>query len=148
MTTVQWTWGKPLIQGFSNKPQKGYIDVDPDAGIPFRRLMFTDIYDLATCTFDLTRTDYILFMSWYKTEIKQGSIPFEIFDCRYGITRTARLVGDVPQYNTNSNHYTLSVTLAFMPDIINQDFYLIANEGDQLIVNSNDYLVISQELRI
>lgn len=146
--TVQWIWGKPLIEGFSNQPQKGYTEIEPDAGIPFRRLMFTDIYDLATCNFDLNRSDYIRFMSWYKTDLRQGTIPFEIFDCRYGITRTARLVGDVPQYTTNSNRYNLSVTLAFMPDVIYQDFYLIVNDNENLIVNDNDYLLVNQELSI
>lgn len=145
---IEWTWGKPLIQGFSNKPQKGYTEVEPDAGVPFRRLNFTDIYDLATCNFDLDRSDYIRFMSWYKFELRQGTLPFQIWDCRYGIKRTARLVGDVPQYNPNSNRYNLSVTLAFMPDVINQDFYLVVNGNDPLIVNDYDYLVVSQPLRI
>lgn len=146
--TLKWTWGRPLIQGFSNKPQKGYSEIEPDAGAPFRRLNFTDIGDIATCSFDLTRTTYIRFMSWYKYECRQGTIPFEIWDCRYKRYRMARIVGDVPNYNTNSNHYTLTLTLYFMPEIIYQDYRLIVNDSDYLIVNSNDYLVIGETLRI
>lgn len=145
---LEWIWGKPLIEGFSNKPQKGYSEISPDAGIPYRRLNFTDIQDLATCNFILNRTDYIRFMSWYKYELRQGTLPFKIWDCRYGIQRTARLVGDVPQYNTNSNYYNLSVTLAFVPEVQILDFVLVVNENDSLIVNENDYLLAGVELRL
>lgn len=145
---LEWTWGKPLIEGFSNKPQKGYSEIAPDAGIPFRRLNFTDIGDLATCNFILNRSDYIRFMSWYKFELRQGTLPFLIWDCRYKRQRVARIVGDVPVYNTNSNRYTLSLTLYFMPEVIWQDFRLVVNDTDYLIVNNNDYLVASEPLRI
>lgn len=146
--SLKWTWGKPLIQGFSNKPQKGYNEIEPDAGIPYRKLNFTDIGDLATCNFDLDRISYIRFMSWYKYECRQGTIPFEIWDCRYKRNRMARIVGDVPNYTTNSNRYNLSLTLYFTPEIIQQDFYLIVNDNQYLIVNDNDRLIASQTLRI
>lgn len=146
--TLKWKWGKPLIQGFSNKPQKGYSEIEPDAGTPYRRLNFTDVGDIASCTFDLDRSDYIKFMSWYKFECRQGTIPFEIWDCRYQRERVARIVGDVPVYNTNSNRYTLSLTLYFMPEVILQDFRLVINDNDYLIVNNNDYLCASEPLRI
>lgn len=145
---LKWKWGRPLIQGFSNEPQKGYTEIEPDAGIPFRRLNFTDIGDLATCSFDLDRTTYILFMNWYKYECRQGSVPFEIWDCRYKRERTARIVGGVPQYTTNSNRYTLSLTLYFQPEIIYQDFGLVVGQDDGLIVNANDALIAGQALRI
>ena len=145
---LEWLWGKPLIQNFSNQPQKGYNEITPDAGVPYRKLNFTDIGDVANCTFDLTRIDYIRFMSWYKLECRQGTIPFKIWDCRYKIYRMARIVGDVPQYNTNSNRYTLSLTLYFQPDVIPFDFYLTANDNEYLIVNADDRLVVNQDLRI
>ena len=145
---IEWTWGKPLIEGFSNQPQKGYIEIEPDAGIPFRRLKFTDIQDLASCNFVLNRTDYIRFMSWYKYELRQGTMPFEIWDCRYGIKRVARLVGDVPNYNTISNYYNLSLTLAFESGVHVFDWVLVVNENDPLIVNNNDNLLAGVELRL
>ena len=145
---LEWTWGKPLIEGFSNKPQKGYFEIAPDAGIPFRRLNFTDIGDLATCNFILDRSDYIKFMSWYKFELRQGTLPFLIWDCRYQRKRVARLIDDVPVYNTNSNYYNLSLTMYFQPEVIYQDFRLVVNDTDYLIVNNNDYLVASEPLRI
>lgn len=145
---LEWKWGKPLIQGFSNKPQKGYSEIAPDAGIPFRRLNFTDIGDLATCNFDLDRSDYIKFMSWYKFELRQGTLPFLIWDCRYKRQRVARLIDDVPVYNTNSNRYNLSLTMYFQPEVIYQDFRLVVNDNDYLIVNNNDYLIASEPLRI
>ncbi len=145
---LEWKWGKPLIQGFSNKPQKGYSEITSDAGVPFRRLNFTDIGDLATCNFTLTRIDYIHFMSWYKFELRQGTLPFEIWDCRYGIKRIARLVDDVPNYNTNSNRYNLSLTLFFESGIIYPNYRLIVGKNKYLIVNSNNYLTAAQPLRI
>lgn len=144
---LNWEWGKPLLQSFSNHPQKGYIELEPDAGTPFRRLQFTDICDFAICNFDLDRGNYIRFMSWYKTDLKQGTIPFKIWDCRYKTERTARIVGDVPQYATNSNRYTMSLTLAFMPETLVYDFVLIANGDSALIVNENNPLVGGQPLR-
>lgn len=145
---LEWTWGKPLIQGFSNQPQKGYSEIEPDAGVPFRRLNFTDIQDLATCNFVLNRTDYVRFMSWYKYELRQGTMPFKIWDCRYGIQRTARLVGDVPQYSTNSNYYNLSVVIAFESSVETFDWVLVVNENDPLIVNENDKLLVGFTLRL
>lgn len=145
---LEWIWGKPLIQGFSNQPQKGYSEVQPDAGSPFRRLNFTDIQDLASCNFILNRKDYIRFMSWYKFELRQGTIPFKIWDCRYGIQRIARLVGDVPQYSTISNHYEMSLTLAFESSIETFNWVLVVNENDTLIVNNNDSLIAGVELRL
>lgn len=145
---LEWTWGKPLIEGFSNKPQKGYSEITPDAGIPYRRLNFTDIQDLATCNFILNRTDYVRFMSWYKYDLRQGTLPFLIWDCRYKKQRVARLVDDVPQYNTNSNHYNLSLTIAFTSSVEVFDWFLIGNETDKLIVNNNDRLLVGVELRI
>lgn len=146
--TLKWIWGKPLIQGFTNKAQKGYSEIEADAGVPFRRLNFTDIGDIATCTFDLDRSDYIKFMSWYKYECRQGTIPFDIWDCRYKRERTARIVGDVPVYNTNSNRYTVQLNLFFMPEVISQDFYLCINDNDYLLVNYNDPLIVNEDLRI
>lgn len=145
---LEWNWGKPLLESFSNQPQKGYSEITPDAGSPFRRLNFTDIQDLATCNFILNRFDYIRFMSWYKLELRQGTIPFLIWDCRYGVQRVARLVGDVPQYTTNSKYYNLSLTLAFESGVVVYDRDLIINEEDFLIVNDDDVLVVGLELRL
>lgn len=145
---LEWKWGKPLIEGFSNKPQKGYNEIMPDAGTPYRRLKFTDIGDLATCNFILDNSDYIKFMSWYKFELRQGTLPFLIWDCRYQRQRVARLIDDVPQYNPNSKYYNLSLAMYFQPEVILQDFRLIVNDTDYLIVNNNDYLIASEPLRI
>lgn len=146
--SIEWIWGKPLIEGFSNKPQKGYVEVSPDAGTPFRRLQFTDICDLASCNFTLKRDEYIRFMSWYKFDLRQGTLPFTIWDCRYKRQRTARLVDAPPNYTTLSNRYTLSLTIAFTPEIIYEDFNLIINENDNLIVNDSDILNVGVCLRI
>lgn len=145
---LEWKWGNPLLSGYSNKPQKGYIEIEPDAGLPFRRLMYSDIQDIVTASFSLTRTEYIYFMSWYKTELRQGSLPFLMYDCRYGIKRTARIVGDVPQYQSNSNRQNLSLTIAFESSIIYEEKYLTVDENSILLVNEDDALLVNYGLRI
>lgn len=145
---LKWIWGNPLIEGFSNQPQKGYSEIVPDAGVPFRRLNFTDIYDICTCSFCLTREEYVQFISWYKFDIRQGSIPFEMYDCRYGLERVARLVGDVPQFPTNSKFFNLNVTIAFEPSVINQERTLTVDERIPLLVNNNLKLIVNFELRL
>lgn len=143
-----WKWGKALLSGYSNKPQKGYVEIEPDAGLPYRRLTFSDVQDLVSATFSLTREQYPLFYSWYKFDLRQGSLPFQMFDCRYGINRTARLIGDVPQFQPNSNRQNLSVTIAFEPSVIQQDRFLTVGNSIPLIVNDNDKLIVNFELRI
>lgn len=144
----QWKWGGILVEGFSNQPQKGFSQVEPDAGVPFRRQTFTDIQDIATCRFTLDRETYLEFMSWYKYDIEQGTIPFIIHDCRYNIDRIARIVGDVPNYTTNSKYYDLNITIAFDSGYMYYDSCLVVNEDDPLIVNENDKITVARKLRI
>lgn len=141
---IKWVWGKPLISSYSNEPQNGYIETTPDAGIPFRRQKFTDIMDLAQATFILDRNEYIDFMSWYKHDIRQGTIPFEIFDCRYGVERVARLI-DKPTYQPNSKFWNVTVNIAFDSNIIEQERALIVN-NEYLIVNDNDFLIVNKKV--
>lgn len=146
--TLEWKWGKPLLNSYSNAPQKGYVEIQPDAGTPYRRLNFTDIGDIVNCTFCFTRQDYVQFMSWYKYEMRQGTIPFLMYDCRYDIKRMARLVGEVPNYMPNSNRFNVSLSIYFMPDIIYKEYDLATNENDLLIINDEDTLSVDIELRI
>lgn len=137
-----WTWGRPLLEGFSGKYQKGYIETSPDAGIPFRRQKFSDIHDLVNCSFILDRDQYIEFLQWYKYNLKQGTIPFKIFDCRYGIIRIARLIEEPPEYAPVSKYYRMSLSMAleggeFETDIalaVDEDMILIANSANELNV--------------
>jgi hypothetical protein len=75
-----WKWGQIKLDGFQNEFQEGYIEVTPDAGPPFRRERFSDIQDILKGTFTLLKIKYIDFMSWYKSDIKQGALPFKYFD--------------------------------------------------------------------
>lgn len=149
MTVIkEWTWGGILAEGFSNQPQKGFVQVEPDAGVPFKRQTFTDIQDLATCRFTLTREKYLELMSWYKHDIEQGTIPFYIYDCRYKIKRVARIVGKIPNYNSNSKFYDLNITIAFDSGYIYHDAYLIVNKTNPLIFNENDKVIVARKIRI
>ena len=64
------------------------------------------------------------------------------------MNRTARLIGDVPQFQANSNRQNLSVTIAFEPSVINEDRYLTVGNNIPLIVNENDVLIVNFGLRI
>lgn len=145
---LMWSWGNPLLSGFSNQPQKGYVEIQPDAGIPYRRLTFSDVQDIVTATFSLTREQYPIFYSWYKNDLRQGSLPFQMYDCRYGFNRTARLIGDVPQFNPNSTRQNVSVTIAFEPSVVQENLYLTVGNNIPLIVNENDALIINYALRL
>lgn len=145
---LTWKWGKPLLQSFSNQPQRGYIEITPDAGTPFRRLTFSDISDVVSCSFSITRQDYPLLYSWYKYDLRQGTLPFEIYDCRYGVNRVARLINDVPGFQTNSNRYNLSLAMALEPTIIYKDRALAEGLNFALVVNDNNYLTVGFGLRI
>lgn len=145
---LEWTWGNPLLSNFSNKPQQGYIETQPDAGLPFRRLAFSDIQDLVNASFSLTREEYLMFYSWYKFDLRQGTLPFAMYDCRYKIKRTARIVGDVPQFQANSNRQTLSLTIAFEPTVLHEDRFLTVNNGIPLIANTDDTLIVNYGIRL
>ena len=139
---LRWTWGKPLNQNFSNKYQEGFIETQPDAGIPFRRMRFSDVLDIITVNFALTREDYKRFLSWYKYDTRQGSIPFTYYDCRIDADRTARIIGN-PEFNANQTIMQLSITLGLEPITIYKDLLLQINENDYLVVNDSDRLAIT-----
>ena len=130
----KWTWGQIKLDGFRNEFQEGYIEVTPDAGIPFRRERFSDIQDIIQGNFTLDKTQYIDFMSWYKFNIRQGAIPFKYFDCRIGQNRVTRIVGK-PTFTSNSKYYDVSITLTFDSGVFMLDRVLAANSAIPLIAN-------------
>ena len=130
----QWTWGQIKLDGFRNEYQEGYIEVTPDAGIPFRRERFSDIQDIIQGNFTLDKTKYIDFMSWYKHDIRQGALPFTYYDCRIGKNRVARITGK-PTFTSNSKYYDVSVTLTFDSGVFYLDRVLAANYEIPLVAN-------------
>lgn len=130
----KWKWGQIRLDGFQNEFQEGYIEVTPDAGIPFRRERFSDIQDIVQGKFTLEKVQYIDFMSWYKFNIRQGAIPFKYYDCRIEKERTARIVGK-PTWSSNSKYYDMSITLTFDSEIFYLDRVLSANPNLPLVAN-------------
>ena len=130
----KWTWGQIKLDGFRNEYQEGYIEVTPDAGIPFRRERFSDIQDIIQGNFTLDKTQYIDFMSWYKFNIRQGAIPFKYYDCRIGQNRVTRIVGK-PTFTSNSKYYDVSITLTFDSGVFMLDRVLAANSAIPLVAN-------------
>ena len=130
----KWKWGQIKLDGFRNEFQEGYIEVTPDAGIPFRRERFSDIQDIVQGNFTLDKTQYIDFMSWYKFDIRQGAIPFEYYDCRIGQNRVTRIVGK-PTFTSNSKYYDVSITLTFDSGVFMLDRVLAANSAIPLVAN-------------
>lgn len=147
---IEWKWGKPLLENFSNEPQEGYIETAPDAGIPFRRMRFSDIMDIVNYSFYLSKQDYPAFMSWYRYDIRQGSIPFLFYDCRIGKQRIARIIGK-PQYSANQTLRKLNITLAFEPLTVREDNALlitpeyVLNGYSLNITSSNPNLSIADD---
>lgn len=136
----KWKWGQIRLDGFQNEFQEGYIEVTPDAGIPFRRERFSDIQDIIQGKFTLEKVQYIDFMSWYKFNIRQGAIPFKYYDCRIGQERTTRIVGK-PTWSSNSKYYDMTITLTFDSEVFLLDRVLSANPNLPLVANDK-YLCI------
>lgn len=130
----KWKWGQIRLDGFQNEFQEGYIEVTPDAGIPFRRERFSDIQDIVQGKFTLEKVQYIDFMSWYKFNIRQGAIPFKYYDCRIGQERITRIVGK-PTWSSNSKYYDMSITLTFDSEVFLLDRVLSANPNLPLVAN-------------
>lgn len=130
----KWKWGLIRLDGFQNEFQEGYIEVTPDAGIPFRRERFSDIQDIIQGKFTLEKVQYIDFMSWYKFNIRQGAIPFKYYDCRIGQERITRIVGK-PTWSSNSKYYDMSITLTFDSEVFLLDRVLSANPNLPLVAN-------------
>lgn len=130
----KWKWGQIRLDGFQNEFQEGYIEVTPDAGIPFRRERFSDIQDIVQGKFTLEKVQYIDFMSWYKFNIRQGAIPFKYYDCRVGQERTTRIVGK-PTWSSNSKYYDMTITLTFDSEVFLLDRVLSANPNLPLVAN-------------
>lgn len=130
----KWKWGQIRLDGFQNEFQEGYIEVTPDAGIPFRRERFSDIQDIIQGKFTLEKVQYIDFMSWYKFNIRQGAIPFKYYDCRIGQERTTRIVGK-PTWSSNSKYYDMTITLTFDSEVFYLDRVLSANPNLPLVAN-------------
>lgn len=131
----RWIFGSLLNNSFSNEYQEGYIEVTPDAGIPFRRERFSDIQDIVSGNLSLINQDYIDFMSWYKYNIKQGTIPFLYYDCRVEEDRVARLTLNKPQFNRQSNRWNVLVTLTFDSGAFTFSRELLCNELKPLEAN-------------
>lgn len=144
----QWQWGNPLVEGFTNQPQKGFLESSIDAGNTYRRVAFNDIADNLNCTFFFTKEDYNDFRNWYRNDIKQGTIPFLFFDCRYGINRVARLIGNIPQGDFVSKYFKVSLTLSFNNSIEIFEKLLTVNDDYLLIIGNNTAIELGCKTRI
>lgn len=144
---AEWTWGNFLISNFSDEEQTGFIEVNADAGLPYRREIFTDIQNIVSGTITLDKNDYLSFKDWYRNTIKQGTIPFDFYDCRIGQTRTARFNGK-PSYVTNNIYYNVSVTLSLEQVNAYIDWSLLTESGDYILTEDNKNILVSTEITV
>ena len=144
---AEWTWGDFLLSNFKDEEQTGFIEVDPDAGLPFRRESFTDITNIVRGTVTLTRQNYIAFKDWYRNIIRQGSLTFDFYDCRVEETRTARFIGK-PSYVTNDKYYNISVTLSLDTVTAYLDWNLLAEDGTPILTEAGENIIVSTEVNV
>lgn len=147
MALSTWAWGEFQVNNFQEEFQEGCIEIAPDAGVPTRKVRFTDIQDLIQGTFTLNKTEYIAFLAWFKTTIKCGTIPFLYYDSRVEQARTVRIVGK-PAITSNSNMYNITVQFAFDSNIVYMDRYLLVNATQKLLVNSEQPFIVTKKLRV
>lgn len=136
----KWEFGQLLSNGFSNETQQGFEELTPDAGIPFRRESFTDVYDIVRGGIILTRNDYLYFMDWYRNTVRQGTLPFTYYDCRVEKDRVARIVGK-PTFSAISNRFSVSITISLEPTRFGVDSLLITESEDAYITTDSGDLV-------
>jgi len=142
-----WTWGKIKSDGYTSQFQQGFMEITPDAGIPFRMQRFTDVGSIFQGTFILDKNTKKDFESWYKFNIRQGSIPFKFYDCEVEQYRTTRIIEN-PTYNTVSNMFSISIKMMFDSEIFNVSRYLKVNNGSYLLVNNGKRLIVNKKLRV
>ncbi len=145
--TVEWRFGNPLSQGFSDEEQTGYQELTPDAGIPFRRQVFTDIQNIVSFRLILTLNDYIDFKSFYRTDTAQGTLSFDYYDCRFDVTRTARFLGK-PTYQQLSNNYEVSCTLSLEQAETTLVFNLLTEGGDPILTEAGENILVEQKFEV
>lgn len=144
---AEWRFGNILADGFKNETQKGFSEVNPDAGSIYRRQEFTDVKDIIQGRFILTQTQYIDFMDWYRNEVRQGSLSFDYYDCRVDLTRTATILGK-PTWQAVSNQYYVSITLALdeVEQIIDVD--LVSEAGEPIVSEAGEQIVTTVKVRV
>jgi len=142
---VDWRFGNPLSQGYQEEYQQGFIEVDPDAGIGFRREQFSDVNTIIRFNKLLTRAEAIDFKAFYINETRQGAIAFTYYDCELELNRTGRFVGKftLPQ---QSNNYRLSCTISLDPVEYTQELLLAIHKGEVLTTYSDKVLMVRKEV--
>lgn len=110
--TIYWQWGSINVSSYQSEFQEGFIENTPDAGIPFRRLRFTNIQKIFQGTFTLTPQEKLEFESWYKFDIKQGELSFQYYDCEEETYKTTKIIGK-PAITANSNLFNVNIKLTF-----------------------------------
>lgn len=147
MALSTWAWGEFLVTNFQEEYQEGCMEISPDAGSPLKKLKFTDVQDIVQGTFTLTKAEYLAFLTWYKTTIRFGTIPFLYLDGRINQLRVVRIIGK-PQITTNSNMFNVAVQFAFDSTIVYVDRYLQVNGNKNLLVNPDQPVIVGKKLRL
>ncbi|MDR1169078.1 MAG: hypothetical protein LBK53_09370 [Heliobacteriaceae bacterium] len=141
MTTLKWEWGRILLSGQQREFQAGHLEVDPDAGMPYRRERFTDIGEIVQGTIILDKEDAEFFWYWYKNDLRQGAINFTYFDCVKDTERVARII-DKPTDVPISNKRQISIKMMFIPQEIKYKQYLAVNDDRVLLVNDDRKVLV------
>jgi hypothetical protein len=145
---AEWTFGKLLANNWSQEPQKGYIENSPDAGKSFRREIFTDINKLRTGSIILDKGDSQEFENWFKNTIKQGTIPFDIYDCYVGFEREARFYDGSYKMIDVGGKMRLSFKLQFTPVDVVESFNWVDDKGNQIVDDLGNDMIFETKLEV
>jgi hypothetical protein len=145
---AEWKFGKLLASNWSQEPQKGYIENSPEAGKSFRREMFTDINKLRTGSVILEKGVAQEFENWFKNTIKQGTIPFDIYDCYVGFEREARFYDGSYKMVDVGGLMRLTFKLQFTPVDVVETFNLVDDLGNNLVDDLANQLIAETKLEV
>lgn len=117
-----------LNQNYSEQFQESYVENTPDAGIPFRREIYSDVGKIAQNTFLFTDVQYNIFNNFYLNDTRSGSQTFLVYDCINDIDRPAKMIG-TPSVTRLSNKWRVIFKIYLEPVRVIEDLLLSTKDG-------------------
>lgn len=105
----------PRMEGYQEKAQNAVLRTDMEMGPAKQRRRFTAASLFIQCQYVFTQSQSVTFESFYHSDLKKGSLPFNWTRPRYNTACVARFT-DPPQIIIVAGRYRIySVNLEILP---------------------------------
>jgi hypothetical protein len=117
MTIASWpaTIRQTPDYGWQETPQRNVVSYKPDVGPPKNRRRSTANGALATGQFSLTSAQYATLMSFYGTDLADGTLPFSWVHPLTGVTYSWTFEAEPQLTATAFDWNTVSISLRRLP---------------------------------